>query len=351
MLWAGNPKFNILEYDIGGFSHVIAQRQFNPHTLKRLEWLRATQGTKILYEVDDNLHQIHPESHAFQVFKPGSEALRLFDKWVGACDGLIVTTPELAGHYTRLNKNVYVIPNYIDFNIRDWETPVTRHEALVGKTVIGWAGGSTHAEDDEPLRGVLSGIQRDYPDVVVALCSHPKMMSLFAERQGLKPEQTVFLNPTSFEAYPAVPAQFDIGLAPLRNTVFNRSKSWLKVMEYGARGVPYVATDIASYRRFHKETNGVGGFLADGKAEWDTALRHLLDFPDARVKRGEQFRDLVRTSYSLEANIWRWEEVLEKSLMFGSEGAWEKKDRPGRNDPCPCGSNLKYKRCCCPAFG
>ena len=25
--------------------------------------------------------------------------------------------------------------------------------------------------------------------------------------------------------------------------------------------------------------------------------------------------------------------------------------KPGRNDPCPCGSGIKYKKCCAPAFG
>jgi uncharacterized protein YecA (UPF0149 family) len=24
--------------------------------------------------------------------------------------------------------------------------------------------------------------------------------------------------------------------------------------------------------------------------------------------------------------------------------------KPGRNDPCPCGSGVKYKKCCAPAF-
>jgi uncharacterized protein YecA (UPF0149 family) len=24
---------------------------------------------------------------------------------------------------------------------------------------------------------------------------------------------------------------------------------------------------------------------------------------------------------------------------------------PGRNDPCPCGSGRKYKKCCYPKFG
>jgi len=27
------------------------------------------------------------------------------------------------------------------------------------------------------------------------------------------------------------------------------------------------------------------------------------------------------------------------------------KDKPGRNDPCPCGSGKKYKKCCYPKFG
>jgi len=25
--------------------------------------------------------------------------------------------------------------------------------------------------------------------------------------------------------------------------------------------------------------------------------------------------------------------------------------KPGRNAPCPCGSGIKYKKCCAPAFG
>jgi len=349
--WAAGPRFDIRSYSLEGVTHVIAQRQFDIKLLEYLEGWRKQTGGKLLYEVDDYLHQIHPESHAFKVFKPGGEALRLFERWVRACDGLIVTTPELAAQYRHLNNRVFVVPNYIDFNIRDWETPVSRAPGLEGKTVIGWAGGSTHAEDDEPLRGVLSGIQRDYPDVVVALCSHPSLVRMMAARQELIPEQTVFLAPTTFEEYTVVPAQFDIGIAPLRNTVFNRSKSWLKVMEYGARRVPYVASDIASYRRFHRDTDGCGGFLAEGKSEWDTALRHLLDHPEARRRRGDEFRRHIKAHYSIAGNIGQWEEVLQSVTQPHVMQVWDSKDRPGRNDPCPCGSGKKYKRCCEPAFG
>jgi len=27
------------------------------------------------------------------------------------------------------------------------------------------------------------------------------------------------------------------------------------------------------------------------------------------------------------------------------------KTKPGRNDPCPCGSGKKYKKCCYPKYG
>ena len=41
-----------------------------------------------------------------------------------------------------------------------------------------------------------------------------------------------------------------------------------------------------------------------------------------------------------------------KPLATGEDGTVKKipmkadKKKPGRNDPCPCGSGLKYKKCC-----
>jgi O-antigen biosynthesis protein len=333
-------------------------------------------GTTVLYEVDDNLLRVHPESHAYKVFRPGSEPIRLFEQWVRQSDGLIVTTPDLAGQLSHLNPRVFVIQNHIDFDIRDWNTPVPRDPRTVGKTVIGWAGGSTHQADDAPVREVLEGILRDYDDVVLALCSNPILMDDMGAPQkkaysgvqdgkiwrvekqvgalNVPPEKVIFLKPVEFQEYqeyPVIPAQFDIGIAPLRDTEFNRNKSWLKIMEYGARGVPYVASDIAPYRRFQIETNGVGGFLAEGKSDWDVALRHLIEHPAARAKRGEDFERLIREQYGLAGNIWRWEEVLTQAQDKSAVRTWESTEKPGRNAPCPCGSGKKTKRCCGKAFG
>jgi hypothetical protein len=348
---AGRTGFTLEHIDLSGYTHVIAQRQFEGHTLNALLAARQRWGTTLLYEVDDNLHHVHPESHAYRVFRPGGVALKAHDTWVRNVDGLIVTTPELAGQYSRLTNRVYVVPNYLDLNIRDWRTPPPRDPRLEGKLVIGWAGGSTHAEDDEPLRGVLDLVLRDYPDVVFALCSHPQMMELFRSRQGLPKDRVVMLDPVDFVDYPRIPAQFDIGIAPLRDTLFNRNKSALKIMEYGAWGVPYVASDIAPYRRFHQETKGVGGFLAATKTEWDTALRFLIESDTGRGLTAQFGQKEIWDNWGLQENVGKWEEVLTQSLNRNAVSVWESTEKPGRNDACPCGSGVKYKRCCAPAFG
>src|SRR2546421_358390 len=83
------------------------------------------------------------------------------------------SNPELASQYAHLNARICVIPNFIDFSIRDWETPVPRDERLAGKLVIGWCGGTTHQGDYLPLQGVLRAILERYEQVVFAICSNP----------------------------------------------------------------------------------------------------------------------------------------------------------------------------------
>ncbi|MBQ7087025.1 MAG: SEC-C domain-containing protein, partial [Clostridia bacterium] len=44
------------------------------------------------------------------------------------------------------------------------------------------------------------------------------------------------------------------------------------------------------------------------------------------------------------------EKLMNPIVALGSDGTTQqkpvKKQKVGRNDPCPCGSGLKYKKCC-----
>jgi glycosyltransferase involved in cell wall biosynthesis len=90
--------------------------------------------------------------------------------------------------------------------------------------------------------------------------------------------------PAGFSHYPAFvswlrhrSASWDIAVAPLRDTPFNRSKSDLKFLEYSALGLPGVFSDIVPYNR--SVTDGETGLLVpnDGEAWHDAILRLAQD--------------------------------------------------------------------------
>ena len=53
---------------------------------------------------------------------------------------------------------------------------------------------------------------------------------------------------------------WDVGLAPLADTAFNRCKSAIKTLDYAALGLAVVASDVAAYRG--SLADGPGGMLA-----------------------------------------------------------------------------------------
>ncbi|MGD0919817.1 MAG: SEC-C metal-binding domain-containing protein [Thermodesulfobacteriota bacterium] len=43
--------------------------------------------------------------------------------------------------------------------------------------------------------------------------------------------------------------------------------------------------------------------------------------------------------------LWR-QQSLERQIPLAQAKGARVSPKTGRNDPCPCGSGLKYKRCC-----
>ena len=76
---------------------------------------------------------------------------------------------------------------------------------------------------------------------------------------------------------------WDIGLAPLADTAFNRCKSAIKTLDYAALGLAVVASDVPAYRG--SLADGPGGMLAANRPEaWFAALSRLVR--DRELRRG-----------------------------------------------------------------
>ena len=75
-----------------------------------------------------------------------------------------------------------------------------------------------------------------------------------------------------FAEYPARLAQLDLDLAhaPLLDNPFNRCKSALKLIEFGALGIPVIASDVAPYQ------NAPVQRVDNTPQAWSSALDALL---------------------------------------------------------------------------
>jgi len=106
--------------------------------------------------------------------------------------------------------------------------------------------------------------------------------------------------------YPARLARlgFDIAVAPLVDHPFNRAKSALKLLEYGALALPVVASDIEPYRSAPVIRVG------DDPEAWIEALRSIARSSDGGRARGVELRRWVEKTGTLQVQIASWASAL-----------------------------------------
>lgn len=365
-----------------GANVVILQRTTDPRAIELVgdKERRNRLGRLMIYENDDDISRIDPKNPAAHR-KGGAGAgthtpqlVRNAEKIAREADALFVSTPELAASWCRFNKRTFVLPNSIDFSIRlAWTGPINQQVGQEGDVVIGWTGGLHHFGDEEPLVGVLPDILRRFPQAHLAVCSNPLTMIHFLGAWGMghivnmrpmhAPDSPIKqrgvmelqgypefkgrwsrIDPVNFSVYPLVLRQLQIGLAPLEMNRFNESKSCLRLLEYGACGVPYVASPSPSYVRFHRETNGCGGFIARTKREWLEAISLLLSDERLRLEMSAAIQDRVRRDYNTDQVGLHWATAI-RQVQSGAISTWTPTVDLGPNDRCWCDSGLKFKRC------
>lgn len=333
----------LLPYDI-----VVVQRQINPAMVKLMAALKR-RGKVVIAETDDLIERVPLDNPAHAFYKPADVDTYL--ECIETADGVTVSTPELRYNYSPLNRNTYVLPNYIDFDLRPWPTPTFRNDGLVR---LGWTGSASHAADIMILGPVLKELMDKYPNTVYVHYGVADLTSHLVSQYRLPADRIEYIPPESFVLYPSNLNRFDIGMAPLLVNQFNLAKSHLKVMEYAAAGVPFVASRVAPYTRYTDQ--GVDGYTAGTTDEWIEHLSLMIEDSAKRKEMAEAAYTKARERHDLAKNIHYYVEAwvaIRFARFMGDTGPGEvtKIRKVGRNDKCPCGSGLKYKRCCYPSYG
>lgn len=288
-----------LEFDqLEDLDLVVGQRVQLP--APTVFWQTALPGhARRVYEIDDDLWNVHPTSPAYQHFADPEVQARMAGN-AHAADAVTVSTEPLAHELRKLNDRVFVLPNYIDETLLTWDRPRTEN------VTVGWAGSATHAVDFQTVADPLRQFFRKYPNVDFHLISEVG----FGRAIGDALRKTVTImpwRPVVDDYHRSV--DFDIGLAPLASNHFNDCKSEVKFLEYAALGIPCVASDFGPYRRAIE--HGVTGFLCKTERDWFRYVRLLVEDPDLRETIGKQAREWA-ADHTIQGHADEWKQVYEE---------------------------------------
>jgi len=180
----------------------------------------------LIYEIDDLLIDIPEWNYAHEYYKSNEEYVK---KIISLCDGVVTSTIPLAEIYSEFNKNIIVILNHLPKFI--WGDIYPAHEYYEGKKIkILWAGSANHFSLKHLAEkgihgGDFGGGLMDFIKKTTDKYDWIFMGAMPMELEGIK-NKIKFVKWVDVFNYPRKmkSLEADIGIAPLVDGVFNKSK-------------------------------------------------------------------------------------------------------------------------------
>ena len=271
-----------------------------------------------------------------------------------AASWVTTTTSLFAQEIKKLNKNVHVIPNAINPNEPQFKQPTEKSDRIR----VGWLGGSSHLHDISLLNGLVSKVGNDLNEKIQYVVCGFDLRGTVTEinpqtkeerKRDIKPQETVWaryeetftdnyrivspeykkflldFKESEFQTTNSLPylrvwtkpvttyamnySKMDISLAPIKNHVFNRMKSQLKVIEAGFYKKALIASNIGPYTLDLRHSLKNGEFT-DGNAllvdenrnhsDWAKYVKKLVQNPNMIEDMGNRLYETVKDKYHLD---------------------------------------------------
>ena len=345
------PKINDInywkKYQIVHFHRSIGTDYDNcPNIIKMLQ----SMGIVVIADIDD--YWLPTKEHPIHQLIIQNKLHEKITTNLKAADCVITTTELFANEVKKYNKNVIVLPNAVDPADPQFNEPTQKSD----KIRIGWLGGSSHLHDLQLLGGMVSKLSSIQDKLQYYLCGFDIRGTITEINQKtgqktqrtIKPEETVwvkyeqiftndykiitpkykdYLDTFTENDYPGVLdenyvrvwtrpvisyaknySKFDISLAPIKNHIFNRMKSQLKVIEAGFYKKALIASNVGPYTIDLKHALKNGQFT-DGNAllvnehnnhsDWTKNIKKLVENPNLITDLGEKLYETVKDRYDL----------------------------------------------------
>jgi glycosyltransferase involved in cell wall biosynthesis len=265
----------------------------------RVARLLRERGIGLVWDNDDNLTAIDVKGRANHKFFTGLNGHRILAEQSALMRMAdLVTTPSLglAEHFHELaGADVRVIENYV--------APVSPRSAPANprQVVVGWVAQLEHQTDIERLR-LREPLQR-----LLDRNPHVHLVTIGCGL-GLRGDRYHHIRHVPFEELRGYVASFDVGLAPIADSAFNRSRSNVKLKEYAALGVPWLASPTGPYAGLGADEGG--RLVPDDR--WYEELERLVLDARARRKLAKKAVKWARRQ-TIEANVHVWEATFHEA--------------------------------------
>ncbi len=270
--------------DARHYDAVLLQRKLLPAL--HLHWLRRN-AKRLIFDFDDAV--LYRDSYDPRGPKSRRRASR-FGRTARAADLVIAGNSFLADCATihgAPGDRVRVIPTCIATDRYSPRATATASDSILR---LVWIGSSSTLQGIEIQRSMLERLGREFGNLRLRLIS-----DRFPRFDPLGVEAVAWSDAGEASAI----AGADIGISWMPDDLWSRGKCGLKVLQYGAAGLPTIANPVGVHGEILRD--GKTGLLATTEDEWVGAIGKLVNDRDLRHRMGQAARDRVVSSYSVPA--------------------------------------------------
>lgn len=260
---------------------IVVERNYFGDTLTIIQYWKV-RGKTIIGIFDDAYHIMHPMNPSYRFWnygeirgrdREGNEKVVNMNptpieqfKWgLKLLKGIQVPSVNLAKDWLT-HTDTYFVHNFLDWDKYENIEPMYPHGD--DEIIIGWHGSLSHYSSfvESGVLDALRKIGKKYPHVKVLLGGDKRNFD------NLEVKNKVFQPYVPEDQFTSLIKSFDIGLAPLSGE-YDKRRSWIKVLEYMALQVPWVATDYITY----DELKPYGIVTENGYTNWVAALSNAIE--------------------------------------------------------------------------
>jgi glycosyltransferase involved in cell wall biosynthesis len=359
------PKLNdenfLKKYQIIHFHRTLGNYEVAPSLIEKINKM----GIVTIIDLDD--YWLPTREHPAHALVMETNLHQKIVNNTKAASYVTTTTSIYADEIKKINKNVFILPNAINPDESQFQAETEKSDILR----FGWLGGSSHLHDINLLEGNFEKIAKYKDKFSVVLCGFDTRGTITEinpqtkeqKQRPIKPNETVwaryeevftnkyklvsekqkeFLLKFSNEEYVGEENPFyhrvwtqpvtsyaknyrlfDVSLAPIKNHIFNRMKSQLKVIEAGFYKKALIASNVGPYTIDLKHSLESGNFV-DGNAllvdenrnhgDWAKYMKKLIENPSWVEDLGERLYDTVKDTYHIKT-VTKTRAELYKSLV------------------------------------